>query len=223
MRLEGLDLDPLTVLGLARGASAQQIRDAYRDKSKKYHPDHGGDEWVFRIVARAYELLSGHGSSGSGDIIHVPVKGEAPDTGRVRAGVHDRKIDPTRIVAIETLWVRYEVGDVLALMSGPHSDRDVSGSLRLTWPDPALDLVPPGAKEVAKTLKAVQSAFDEARKKTKPKDSKAQADESHFEGWLSYPSGPLASTAFKVVHAGLLARGLGVRQWTRDLLMTRDS
>ena len=52
------ELDPTRVLGVAPGASLEEIRDAYRSQSKKYHPDHGGDEWVFRMVARSYELLS---------------------------------------------------------------------------------------------------------------------------------------------------------------------
>ena len=50
--------DPNTILGVPSGASLQEIRDAYRQKSLKHHPDTGGDEWAFRMVARAYEILS---------------------------------------------------------------------------------------------------------------------------------------------------------------------
>ena len=46
-----------TVLGVGPNASLDEIQDAYRAKSKKHHPDVGGDEWAFRMVVRAYEVL----------------------------------------------------------------------------------------------------------------------------------------------------------------------
>ena len=40
-------------------APSQDIHDAYRaSAAKKHHPDAGGDDWAFRTVARAYEILS---------------------------------------------------------------------------------------------------------------------------------------------------------------------
>ena len=50
--------DPNTILGVSSGASLKEIRDAYHQKSLKHHPDKGGDEWAFRMVVRAYEILS---------------------------------------------------------------------------------------------------------------------------------------------------------------------
>ena len=50
--------DPNVILGVPSGASLREIRDAYHQKSLKYHPDKGGDEWAFRMVVRAYEILS---------------------------------------------------------------------------------------------------------------------------------------------------------------------
>jgi hypothetical protein len=58
MGFHSFSLDPRTVLGVGPHASADEIRDAYHVKSKKHHPDLGGDEWAFRIVARAHELLT---------------------------------------------------------------------------------------------------------------------------------------------------------------------
>src|SRR3954451_9748119 len=52
------EIDAADVLGVLPGASLQQIHDAYRARVKKHHPDVGGDDWAFRAVARAYELLS---------------------------------------------------------------------------------------------------------------------------------------------------------------------
>jgi len=57
MGYHSFSMDPRTVLGVGPDASLDEIRDAYRAKSKKHHPDMGGDEWAFRMVARAYEVL----------------------------------------------------------------------------------------------------------------------------------------------------------------------
>jgi hypothetical protein len=57
MSYHTFSLDPHTVLGVRPGASPDEIQEAYHAKSKKHHPDLGGDEWAFRMVARAYEIL----------------------------------------------------------------------------------------------------------------------------------------------------------------------
>ncbi|AMV37854.1 J domain-containing protein [Planctomyces sp. SH-PL62] len=49
--------DPRVILGVPAEASPDEVREAYREKSKKHHPDLGGDEWAFRMVVRAYEVL----------------------------------------------------------------------------------------------------------------------------------------------------------------------
>ena len=57
MGFHSFSLDPRTILGVGPDASPEEVHDAYRAKSKKHHPDRGGDEWAFRMVARAYEVL----------------------------------------------------------------------------------------------------------------------------------------------------------------------
>ena len=58
--------DPFTTLGLERGATDQQIKQAYRQLALKYHPDkvaHLGDEFKalaekrFKEIQQAYEEL----------------------------------------------------------------------------------------------------------------------------------------------------------------------
>lgn len=47
------------VLGLNRGATQEEIKKAYRNLSKKYHPDRtGGDDTKFKEINEAYSVLS---------------------------------------------------------------------------------------------------------------------------------------------------------------------
>jgi DnaJ domain len=58
MGFHSFSVDPRTILGVSPAASVDEIHEAYRSKSKKHHPDMGGDEWAFRMVVRAYEVLT---------------------------------------------------------------------------------------------------------------------------------------------------------------------
>lgn len=51
-------MDPYKVLGISAGASEQEIKRAYLSMAAKYHPDHGGDAWVFEQIRTAYEQLA---------------------------------------------------------------------------------------------------------------------------------------------------------------------
>ena len=57
MTTASLQIHPWTVLGIDRDASTEEIRSAFREKSKKHHPDRGGDEWAFRLVQQAFDAL----------------------------------------------------------------------------------------------------------------------------------------------------------------------
>ncbi|MEX0932160.1 MAG: J domain-containing protein [Candidatus Saccharimonadales bacterium] len=71
--------DYYQVLGIEKGASAEDIKKAYRKKAVELHPDkENGDEEKFKEVTEAYEVLKdsqkrqrydqlGHAASGAGD------------------------------------------------------------------------------------------------------------------------------------------------------------
>jgi len=51
-----------TILGITPGASADDIRAAYKKKALETHPDKGGNPEQFRVVREAYEALCRHSS-----------------------------------------------------------------------------------------------------------------------------------------------------------------
>jgi hypothetical protein len=49
--------DPFKILGIDRDATDDEVKRAYRTMAAKYHPDAGGDVWVFQQVLEAYETI----------------------------------------------------------------------------------------------------------------------------------------------------------------------
>lgn len=58
IEIEHKEYDPFAVLNVDREASISEIKRAYRDLSKKYHPDRGGDAEQFKEIAKAYKTLT---------------------------------------------------------------------------------------------------------------------------------------------------------------------
>ncbi len=50
--------DYYEVLGLKKGATADEIKKAYRKLAKEHHPDKGGSEDKFKEISEAYDTLS---------------------------------------------------------------------------------------------------------------------------------------------------------------------
>jgi molecular chaperone DnaJ len=51
--------DYYSILGVSKSATEAEIKKAYRQKARQLHPDHGGDEEMFKELSNAYEVL-GH-------------------------------------------------------------------------------------------------------------------------------------------------------------------
>lgn len=215
-----LPLDPFEVLGLSPGASARDVREAFRAKARKHHPDRGGDEWAFRIVVQAYEVLMA-GFPEYAESALPAVHSEFDETGHVRAGVRDRLADPWRSVAVEIVRARRRVDDVIELVGGDRGRKGLIGSLQLWWPDPALPRVPARDERIAEILEQLVQVFDRLRDQTPVLSARAESDldEGRFECRLTFADGGLAWRAFKTLRTLLNVRNLGVRQWTRDVVV----
>jgi hypothetical protein len=50
-------VDPHAVLGVSAGASAEEMKAAFRRRARELHPDHGGDAAAFIALKRAYDGL----------------------------------------------------------------------------------------------------------------------------------------------------------------------
>ena len=225
------EIDPLQVLGVSADASLEQIRDAYRQKAKKYHPDAGGEDWTFRILSQAYELLcsarvvrAAHFEPSNRAGRAAPRPGPDPKAETVHAGIHDKDVDPSRIVAVEHLCVRYLWDDAsyLWLTQGvSEEERFLSCSLNITWPDAIRPDRDVPIRDGAGVVASLSEVFDALIISTRAIASRSRIEEDRFAGWLSYSSFDRSWKALKALHEALRAHGLGLRQWSRDLFLPR--
>jgi hypothetical protein len=237
-------IDPCEVLGVGPEASLQEIRDAYRSRSKVYHPDAGGHPWAFRVLVRSYEALSqarvaakahaeaeaergpapaGGGAAGRGaprvEPIRVPTGG---DGASVRRGVTDKVADPSLLVAVETLVIRFEEHDPHAFFLRPAEERNLSCTLQVHWP--IADLVPRRG-EIAgadRRLEAVGRAFEAVETSTRPTSSRSAVEDGRFSGWLTYPTVARLDAALAKLRAALAPHAMGAQQTIREHNVPRD-
>jgi hypothetical protein len=229
------ELDPCAVLGIGPGASLQEVRDAYRGKSKRYHPDLGGDEWAFRVLHRCYEILSTarvaarvqeetHRSAQPRPQPHPhPHPHHDPDDGeRVRQGVHESAPDPSRIVDVELLTLRFEMENSADVFFENPAKHNLSCSLNVVWPAESLTIPTRQIPDATKTLRDVAEACEALAEKTHALAARTHVDSGRLTSWLTYPTAILADWAFKVLLADLHERGLAVNQLSREMIIPRS-
>jgi len=228
------DIDPQAVLGVPTDATLEQIRDAYRRKCKTFHPDAGGEEWAFRVLVQSYEMLS------TARVLRAtraePVRARdvpepaaerlhEPSAETVRGGLHDQNVPAGRLIGVEHLCVRYLWDDAAYLwLSQKQSDdeRFLSCSLNLSWPDQGQVPTAAAGKEAANIVLALNEIFDHMIVSTRVITSRSHSDDDEFTGWLSYSSFDRSWKALKSLHDAVRSRGLGLRQWSRDLFIPKN-
>jgi hypothetical protein len=228
--LFSFEIDPHKVLGVSTHATLQDIRDAYKQKAKRYHPDAGGEEWSFRILVQAYEMLS---SARVARATHVeaPVQPHHPPRSRpergsesVHAGIHDHGVAPSKIVGVELLCVRYLWDDAEYLwltQRSPDEDRFLSCNLNLAWPDEGVAENRKTISDRTAIVSTLHDIFDQMIITTQVVTSRSREDDDRFAGWLSYSNFDRAWKSVNTLHELLRAQGMGLRQWSRDLFIPR--
>jgi hypothetical protein len=257
-----LQIDPSEVLGVSASATLEQIRDAYRAKAKRHHPDAGGEEWAFRIINQAYETMSTArvlrasareeaapprprrpASSGNSNAqgratstdeararFHAHAQAHAASGGRpfgdanesIRRGVREQAADPSRVVDVEKLSIRYQSEGIWLITDRSNEDRFLSCCLNVSWPSPGQPVSESSDGSHEQLLRDLGLAFDAVDVHSKATTSSASVAGNRFSGWLSYPSSEEASAAFTLLREKLHGIGLAVNQWSRDLVIPRQ-
>jgi hypothetical protein len=265
MSYHSFSLDPRTVLGVSVAASMDEIHEAYRAKSKKHHPDLGGDEWAFRMVARAYEVLKTINSApqsqlwesqaatrstvsprpawtwtgatpfgGSGTPFsfvadragrphcdHASDPGTSDDDGAVSqtGSAQETLVEPAefRIVNVELIWTRFEIGCAQRLLS-PEEERDATLSVCLIVSWPAEHLVERAVQigAAGEILRNLIDLFEGLRGQGSVVSGRSRIEDGRFVGWLSYPDVLTAQDAFLSLRAAFQVQGITARLQTRD-------
>lgn len=210
-------LDPRTVLGVGPDASADEIHRAFLAKSKTYHPDHGGDEWAFKMVLRAYEILKVTRNLGTPPAARrQPAKAKGPAPG-APPGAAAAPLDEFRTIDAELVWIRYEGSPSRQTAgAGQSGAMTLSVCLVVSWPLAALVRRSVELPDAGEILRVVIQAFDHLRSGSGAIDSRSRIEDGQFVGWLSYPSVLHAESGLNALREELSLHELGVSLRTRD-------
>ncbi len=229
---------PHAILGVESGATLQELRDAYHKQSKRYHPDAGGEEWAFRVLYQAYEILSQARVARAAAMPQTPRSSSAPAAATVRGGgnsaaagetlrrgVRDQTADPAKLVSVEILWIRFEAERVWLFQGGNASqdDRSLSCCVNVSWPETTFleaGIQPPEGAE--HTLALLKAQIEMVAAKSKPISWRTNTEDGRLTGLLSYPTADPAWTAFRILKDALHSLGFGINQWSRDIVIPRE-
>jgi hypothetical protein len=238
--------DPGSILGVPAGASLREIRDAYHQKSLKHHPDKGGDEWAFRLVSQAYEILSSARvvARANEDLDRSrparsphfephpsPKPGSAADPtadlkswgGAARSHEGDSPEAVAKIVNAELLIIRFDLGSSLGLYAMSPGDRNLSCSLHIAWPVAELAETASTLPDAVRTLKKIGEALKAKGVRKHALKNQVSVNESRLEGWLTYPTAVMASEALEAFREALQKDGLTLEKQVREMAIPRPA
>lgn len=236
-----LQFDPFEVLGVTGASNLTEIRDAYHAKSKKYHPDAGGDSWAFRVITRSYEILSTARVMGRAceeeerEAARQATRSQQQDQPQreptsgprsaghemgARVGLMDHDVPKERLVDVEFLLLRFELNDPGDFLMVAARDRNLSCNLSITWP--AADSSKVDEAETRRAVTVIEKSVKAALKATRAISHASRADQGRFVSWLSYSTAQEAEKAFQAFRAALKLQGFGVLQTIREVTIPRD-
>ena len=128
------------------------------------------------------------------------------------------------MVGVEHLCVRYlwdEAAYLWLTQKQPDEERFLSCSLNLSWPDQGAEAAVED-KQAASIVAQLQEIFDHMIVSTRVITSRCHAGDDRFAGWLSYSNFDRSFKALKGLHDAVRSRGLGLRQWSRDLYIPKN-
>lgn len=115
-------LDPYSLLGVARSASAAAIKSAYRTQVQTAHPDRGGDPAAFIQIVRAFDLLSDPEArrlyDETGDVDEDAVVGFRRDVAKVLADMFDAAVATAVASGLDLARVDFVGQMTLAVRTG---------------------------------------------------------------------------------------------------------